>query len=82
MRSPPPELAERLWDVADRALAQGGELRIDELAELTGVPRATLYYYFSGKDDVVGFLLAQQLQRGTDRIARAVRGRGSAAKRL
>jgi AcrR family transcriptional regulator len=82
VRSPPPELAERLWDVADRALAQGGELRIDELAELTGVPRATLYYYFSGKDDVVGFLLAQQLQRGTDRIARAVRGRGSAAKRL
>jgi AcrR family transcriptional regulator len=82
VRAPPPDLAERLWEVADRALQQGSELRIDELAELTGVPRATLYYYFSGKDDVVGFLLAQQLQRGTDRIAKAVRSRGGAAKRL
>ena len=82
MKTPPTELAERLWQVADRALQQGGEIRIDDLAELTGVPRATLYYYFSGKDDVLAFLLAQQLQRGTATIAAAVHSRGGAAERL
>jgi AcrR family transcriptional regulator len=82
VKTPPAELAERLWEVADRALQQGGEIRIDDLAELTGVPRATLYYYFSGKDDVLAFLLAQQLQRGTATIAAAVHSRGGAAQRL
>ncbi len=82
MKTPPADLAERLWEVADRALQQGGELRIEQLAEMTGVPRATLYYYFSGKDDILAFLLAQQLQRGTEIIAQATRSRGGAAKRL
>jgi len=82
MKVPPPDLAERLWQVADRALRQGGDIRIDELAELSGVPRATLYYYFSGKDDVLAFLLAQQLERGTKAIAAAAQSRGGAAERL
>jgi AcrR family transcriptional regulator len=82
VKTPPAELAERLWEVADRALQQGSDLRVDDLSELTGIPRATLYYYFSGKDDIVAFLLAQQLERGTDRIAQAARTRGTAAERL
>jgi TetR/AcrR family transcriptional regulator len=82
VKAPPADLAERLWAVADRALQQGSDLRIDDLSELSGVPRATLYYYFSGKDDVAAFLLAQQLQRGTERIAEAARSAGTAAERL
>jgi TetR/AcrR family transcriptional regulator len=82
VKTPPADLAERLWNVADRALQQDGELRIDDLAELSGVPRATLYYYFAGKDDVLAFLLAQQLQRGTATIDAAVRGPGGPAHRL
>ena len=82
VKIPPVDLAERLWQVSDRVLAPGTEIRIDDLAELAGVPRATLYYYFSGKDDVLAFLLAQKLQRGTEAITRAARGRGSAAHRL
>ncbi len=82
MKTPPADLAERLWNIADRALQQEGEIRIDDLAELSGVPRATLYYYFSGKDDVLAFLLAQQLQRGTATIDAAVRSRGGPAERL
>ena len=82
VKTPPAELTERLWEVADRALQQGSDLRVDDLSELTGIPRATLYYYFSGKEDIVAFLLAQQLERGTDRIAQAARTRGTAAERL
>jgi AcrR family transcriptional regulator len=82
VKAPPPDLADRLWAVADRALQQGSDLRVDDLSELSGVPRATLYYYFSGKDDIAAFLLAQQLQRGTERIATAARSSGTAAERL
>jgi TetR/AcrR family transcriptional regulator len=82
VKTPPADLAERLWQVADHALQQGSDLRIDDLAELTGVPRATLYYYFSGKEDVVAFLLTQQLERGTETITRATQTSGGAAQRL
>jgi AcrR family transcriptional regulator len=63
-------------------LEPGTDLRIDDLSELTGIARATLYYYFSGKDDVLAFLLAQTLERGTESVARAAANEGSAAERL
>ncbi|MBW3659099.1 MAG: TetR family transcriptional regulator [Actinobacteria bacterium] len=82
MKTPPPELADRLWEVGDQILAPGREVRIDDLSELTGTPRATLYYYFGGKDDVIAFLLAQKLERGTKAIAEAAALEGSGAQRL
>jgi AcrR family transcriptional regulator len=82
VKVPPPELAERLWAVSDEILAPGTDIKIDELAALAGVPRATLYYYFSGKDDVFAFLLGQKLQRGTAAIATAAQQRGDAVQRL
>ena len=82
MRTPPPELADRLWEVGDRMLEPGSEVRIDELSELTGIARATLYYYFAGKEDLVAFLLAQQLQRGAHAVAEAASNEGDSADRL
>ena len=82
MKAPPPDLAERLFEVGDRVLDPGREFRIEELAELTGVARATLYYYFSGKDDVVAFLLSQQLERGTAVVTDAAHSQGSPSLRL
>jgi AcrR family transcriptional regulator len=82
MKVPPPELAERLWAVSDQILAPGTDIKIDDLAALSGVPRATLYYYFSGKDDVFAFLLAQKLQRGTAAVAAAAEEPGDAVDRL
>jgi AcrR family transcriptional regulator len=82
VKVPPPELAERLWQASDQVLAPGTDIRIDDLAELAGVPRATLYYYFSGKDDVIAFLLTQKLQRGTAAITAAAHGSGDAVQRL
>jgi AcrR family transcriptional regulator len=82
VKVPPADLAERLWAVSDQVLAPGPDIRIDDLAELAGVPRATLYYYFSGKDDVFAFLLAQKLQRGTEAITAAAHSPGSAVQKL
>ena len=36
-------------------------IRMDDIAEVTGVPRATLYYYFSGKEDILAYLLHGRL---------------------
>lgn len=33
------------------------DLRMEDIAAASGIPRATLYYYFAGKDDVLAFLL-------------------------
>jgi AcrR family transcriptional regulator len=82
VKQPPPDLAERLWQVSDRFLAPGTDLKIDELAGLAGVPRATIYYYFSGKDDVMAFLLAQKVERAGVVVAEAAAGPGSASDRL
>ncbi len=82
VKVPPAELAERLWAVSDEVLAPGTDMKIDDLAALAGVPRATLYYYFSGKDDVFAFLLAQKLQRGTAAVASAAQQQGDAVQRL
>jgi AcrR family transcriptional regulator len=82
VKAPPPELAERLWAVSDQILAPGTDMKIDDLAALSGIPRATLYYYFSGKDDVFAFLLAQKLQRGTAAVAAAAQQPGDAVERL
>lgn len=34
---------------------------MEDVASASGVPRATLYYYFAGKDDVLAFLLQSML---------------------
>jgi len=82
VKQPPADLAERLWQVSDRFLALGSDLKIDDLAELTGVPRATIYYYFSGRDDVMSFLLAEKVERASVIVAEAASGPGTAADRL
>jgi AcrR family transcriptional regulator len=82
VKQPPADLAERLWQVSDRFLALGSELKVDELAELTGVPRATIYYYFSGKEYVLAFLLAQKVQRASVIVAEAAAGPGTPSDRL
>jgi AcrR family transcriptional regulator len=82
VKVPPPDLAERLWAVSDQVLAPGTDMKIDDLAALSGIPRATLYYYFSGKDDVFAFLLAHKLQKGTAAVAAAVQEPGDAEHRL
>jgi len=82
VKAPPAELAERLWAVSDQVLAPGTDMKIDDLAALAGVPRATLYYYFSGKDDVFAFLLAEKLRRGTEAVTAAAQEPGDAVQRL
>jgi TetR/AcrR family transcriptional regulator len=83
MRTVPSSLAERLFGAA-HALAEQGidEVRVDDLAAATGIPRATLYYYFAGKDDMLAFLLRSMLDEVRTAVEDAVAAGGDAAHRL
>jgi AcrR family transcriptional regulator len=79
----PASIAERLrlaaGPIAERGLDQ---TRLEDLAAATGVPRATLYYYFAGKEDILAFLLRDFLTIMGDAVAGAASGPGLARDRL
>ena len=56
--------------------------RMEQLAAAAGVPRATLYYHFSGKDDVLAWLLRSTLETLGEAVAAAAAGPGDARRRL
>lgn len=83
MKPLPDDLATRLLEAAER-LPQGDGFRasIEEMAKLSGVPRATLYYYFSGRDDLVQFFVNDKLERTAQAVEKAVAVEGSVVERL
>jgi len=82
MKKVPDDLGEKLYAVGDRFLAQGPDVRIDEIAEDVGIPRATLYYYFSGKDDIVTFLMNEKLERVATAVEKARVSEGEPIERF
>ena len=83
MKRLPDDLASKLLEAAD-ALPEGTgfDVSIDELAKLSGVPRATLYYYFSGKEDVVQFYVNNLLERTAGAMNAAASAGGTVVERL
>ena len=82
MKTPPAGLAGRLIAASPAILGGRSEVRLEDVAADIGVARTTLYYYFSGRDDLVSFLLAEHLRQGAEVIERAIDGSGSPAKKL
>ena len=82
MKKVPDDLAEKLYRIGDRFLAQGSEARLDQVAEDLGIARATLYYYFSGRDDLLTFFMQEKLERIAAQVQKAKVGEGSALERF
>ena len=83
MRAVPGQIAARLPAAAELFAERGFEdTKVEDIAVATGVPKATLYYYFSGKDEILAFLFQDTLQRMADEVAVAVEGSDTAAARL
>ena len=82
MKKIPDDLADKLYAVSDQFVNNGLDVRIDEVAEAVDVPRATLYYYFSGKDDLVSFLMFEKIKRMGTSIQKAIAEGGSVVERL
>lgn len=57
-------------------------MSIDEMARESGVARATLYYYFAGKDDLVAFLLDDKVASSAEAMDKALAFEGSVVERL
>ena len=83
MRTLPTGMREKVLAAAELFADRGLDAtKMEDVAATTGVPKATLYYYFDGKEDLLGFLFAEILDEVERAIAGAVDGPGSAAERL
>lgn len=73
----PDHVAQRLAEAAPIFARDGVDgARIADIAAATGVARATLYYYFEGKIDLLGFMICRWLDDIADRVRNAT-ARGS-----
>ena len=83
MRRVPAQIAARLPAAAELFADRGLEdTKVEDIAAATGVPKATLYYYFAGKEEILAFLFQDTLQHMADEVAMAVQAPDSAATRL
>lgn len=83
MREVPAQIAVKLQSAIGVIAEQGLErTKIDEIAEASGVPKATIYYYFAGKEEVLAFLLEDMLTEIADESAIAMESQGDAASKL
>lgn len=82
MREVPAEMAAKLNAAATDLLTHFDELQMSDIATAAGVARSSLYYYFTNKDDVLGYVLRATLDDLTETTARAAEGPGDPAARL
>ncbi|HET6152973.1 MAG TPA: TetR/AcrR family transcriptional regulator [Marmoricola sp.] len=83
MRKVPAQIASQLQLALPLIAEQGLEqTKIDEIADTSGVPKATLYYYFSGKEEILAYLIEDMLTAISDQAAIAMGTDGTAKDRL
>lgn len=56
--------------------------KMEDIAAATGVPKATLYYYFAGKEDILAFLFSEILDEVAKATDTALKSGGTGAERL
>ena len=56
--------------------------KMEDIAAATGVPKATLYYYFAGKEDILTFLFNEILDKIARATDNALSTKGNGADRL
>lgn len=83
MKKLPEDLANKLLDASHQIPEGSGfDISVDEIARIAEIPRATLYYYLSGKDDLVEFYLNDLMDRTRAAIQKAAASEGTSADRL
>ena len=79
----PAKLAAKLYGAAELIAERGiDDAKIDEIAEATEIPVATLYYYFRGKEEILAFLLGDLLDTIAGAVGAAIAQPGRAVDRL
>lgn len=78
----PTEIAAALEEIADQWAAHGSDLRISDVVAMTGIPRSTLYYHFSGRKDLLAYLATTVIASSRDIVLVASTGPGSEVEKL
>lgn len=79
----PASVANKLYAAADLIATSGlANTKIEDIAAASGVPKATLYYYFAGKDEILSFLLRDSLSLLAREVADAADAPGLGRERL
>jgi len=78
----PDALADKLTAAASAFASSYEDVGMGDIAKASGIPRATLYYYFAGKDDVLAFLLRSMLDDLRISVATALEIDGDTRTRL
>src|SRR6516225_4508843 len=77
------EMAAKLMAAADLIAERGlDDTKTEDIAAVTGIPKATIYYYFEGKEEVLSFIFGVVLDALHEAVTRAIGGPGPAAERL
>ena len=82
MKRLPQDISQKLLEASEKLSGTNLDVSIDEVAQLADIPRATLYYYFSGKDDLIGFFLSDKLNRASVAVQKAIASEGTVVERL
>ena len=83
MRPLPTAISSREAEVAETFATRGfDDTRMNDLAKATGVPKATLYYHFSGKEEILAWLMRSTLAALADAVSEAASRQGTARRRL
>jgi AcrR family transcriptional regulator len=83
MRPQPAWLLKSARSLAEVFVRKGfSATRMDDLVAASGVPRATLYYHFRGKDAVLGWLMHSTAGNLASAVSQATGHPGSARDRL
>lgn len=82
VRDVPAGIGEKLLSAADELGNRFTRVSMDEIARTSGVPRATIYYYFSGRDELLVHVTSLALDELTAEAQQVVVGLGSALERL
>ena len=83
MRPLPAGMREKVLAAAELFAEHGLDAtKMEDIAAATGVPKATLYYHFEGKEDILAFLFNEILDEVGRAMAAAVQAEGTAAERL
>jgi len=82
VRDVPGGIGQKLRQAADRLGFRFTRVSMDEIARESGVPRATIYYYFSGRDELLVHITKLALEELAADAQGVVDGPGSGVERL
>ncbi len=83
MRGMPRGMREKVLSASELFADHGLDAtKMEDIAAATGVPKATLYYHFEGKEAILAFLFTEVLDELEAAVGAATRTGGSAAERL